>query len=242
MRGEECISVCLADPLMSLEALRSGMADPVIRVQGRGRLRADPDLTVLVFQVRGRSTDYADAVERGAREVEAIRAALEARGTARTALKTTRFFAGRDEEWDPKREKRLFLGYAAVHGLRLEIARTTDAGGVLDAIAEVAPGAEIQISFELSDPDGFRQRLLAAAVEAARRNAATIAEASGVGLGPIAGIEYGWSDVHVASPLMYEARAARGAPVPTSFEPEAVEGAESVTVTWVIERGAGVTP
>jgi uncharacterized protein len=213
------------------------MADAVIRVQGRGRLRSDPDRTVLEFQVRGRSTDYADAVERAALEVEAIRAALEAQGIARTALKTTRFGVGRDEEWDPKREKRLFLGYAAVHGLRLELLRTTNAGGVLDAIADAAPGAAVQISFELGDPDGFRQRLLAAAVEAARRNAATIAAASGVRLGPIVGIEYGWTEIHVASPLMYEARALRGAAAPTSFEPEAIEGEESVTVTWAIDRG-----
>ncbi len=99
------------------------------------------------------------------------------------------------------------------------------------------PGAAVQISFEIGDPDGFRQRLLAAAVEAARRNAATIAEASGVRLGPIAGIEYGWTEIHVASALMYESRAMRGAAAPTSFEPEAIEGEESVTVTWAIDRG-----
>ncbi len=222
---------------MSPETPWSDMAEAVIRVQGRGRLRADPDRTVLEFQVRGRSTDYAEAVERAAIEVEAIRAALDTQGIARTALKTTRFGVGRDEEWDPKREKRLFLGYAAVHGLRLELPRTTDAGAVLDAIADAAPGAAVQVSFEIGDPDGFRQRLLAAAVEAARRNAATIAEASGVRLGPIAGIEYGWTEIRVASALMYESRAMRGAAAPTSFEPEAIEGEESVTVTWAIDRG-----
>ena len=218
------------------------MADAVIRVQGRGRLRADPEITVLEFQVKGRSMDYADAVERAAIEVEAIRAALEAQGIARTALKTTRFGVGREEEWDPKREKRLFQGYAAVHGLRLELPRTADAGAVLDAIADEAPGAAVQISFEIADPAGFRQRLLTAAVEAARRNAATIAAASGVWLGPIAGIEYGWTEVRMASALVYEARAMRGAPAPTSFEPEAIEGEESVTVTWAIGDGTGVTP
>ena len=199
----------------------------MIRVQGRGRLRADPDLTVLGFQVRGRSTDYADAVERAAIEVEAIRAALEAQGVSRAALKTTRFGVALDEEWDPKRQKRLFQGYA---------------GGVLDAIADAAPGVELRVSFELADSDAFRQRLLAAAVGAARRNAATIAGAAGVSLGPIAGIEYGWTELHVASPLVYESRAMRGAMTPTSFEPEAVEGEESVTVSWTIADGPGVIP
>ncbi len=215
------------------------MADAVIRVLGRGRLRADPDLAVLEFQLRGRSADYADAVERAAIEVERIRAAIGAQGVARTALKTTRFSVGREEEWDPKRETRLFLGYAAVHALRLELPRTAAAGGVLDTIAEAAPGAEIRISFEIGNADGFRQRLLAAAVEAARRNAETIAAASGVRLGPIAGIEYGRSEVRAASPLMLESRAVRGAAAPTSFEPEAVEGEESVTVSWTIDRSDG---
>lgn len=220
------------------------MADAEIRVQGRCRLEAEPDRTALGFQVKGRSTDHADAVERAAGEVDAIRAALAAQGVPRTALKTTRFGVGLEEEWDPKRQKRLFQGYAAVHGLRLELPRTTDAGGVrvLDAIAEAAPGAEVRVSFELADRDDFRQELLATAVGAARRNAATIAAAAGVRLGPIAGIEYGWSEVHVASPLVYESRAMRGAAAPTSFEPEAVEGEESVTVTWAIGDGMGVAP
>jgi uncharacterized protein len=218
------------------------MGDATIRVQGRGRLRADPELTVLGFQVRGRSTDYADAVERAAIEVEAIRAALEAQGVSRAALKTTRFGVGREEEWDPKHERRLFQGYAAVHALRLELPQAADAGCVLDAIADAAPGAEVRVSFELADGDGFRQRLLAAAVEAARRNAATIAGAAGVALGPIAGIEYGWTEVRAASPLVYESRAVRGAATPTSFEPEAIEGEESVTVSWSIADGPGVIP
>lgn len=218
------------------------MAEAVIRVQGRGRLRADPDRTVLAFQIRGRSGDYADAVERAAIEVEAIRAALETHGIQRQALRTVRFGVGREEEWDPRHEKRLFSGYAAVHALRLELPLTADAGAVLDAIADAAPGASVQISFELSDPDAFRQRLLAAAVEAARRNAATIAEASGVRLGAIAGIEYGWTEVRTASPFLLEARAAHGAPVPTSFEPEAIEGEESVTVSWAIADDAGAIP
>lgn len=218
------------------------MGDATIRVQGRGRLRADPELTVLGFQVRGRSTDYADAVERAAIEVEAIRAALETQGVSRASLKTTRFGVALDEEWDPKRQKRLFQGYAAVHALRLELPRTADAGGVLDAIADTAPGAEVRVSFELADPDAFRQRLLAAAVEAARQNAATIAAAAGVALGPIVGIEYGWAEIHVASPLVYESRAMRGAATPTSFEPEAIEGEESVTVSWSLAVGPGVIP
>jgi len=242
MRPGAGISLRLADPLMCPAVLERGMADAVIRVQGRGKLRTDPDLTVLGFQVRGRSTDYADAVERAALEVEAIRGAIQGRGIARTALKTVRFGVGREEEWDPKHERRLFQGFAAVHALRLELPRTADAGAVLDAIADTAPGAQVQVTFELADPDAFRQRLLAAAVAAALQNAATIAGAAGVRLGPIAGIEYGWTDVRPISPLAFEARAVRGAAAPTSFEPEAIEGEESVTVSWTIGDGGGVIP
>jgi uncharacterized protein YggE len=218
------------------------MADAVIRVQGRGRLRAAPDRTVLAFQVRGRSTDYADAVERAALEVGAIRAAVAAHGVPREALKTTRFGVGREEEWDPKHEQHVFQGYAAVHALRLELRREADAGAVLDEIADRAPGAEVRISFELLDPDDFRQRLLAEAVGAARRNAATIAEASGVRLGRIVGIEYGWTDIRPASPFLLEARAVRGAAAPSSFEPEEIEGEETVTIAWALEAEAGIAP
>lgn len=216
------------------------MAEAVIRVQGRGRLGADPDLAVLAFQVRGRSADYADAVERAARAVEAIRAAFGGLGVAGGALKTARFGVGREEEWDPQRQKRLFQGYAAVHALRLELPLSADAGAVLDAIVDAAPGADVHVSFELSDPDAFRQRLLAAAVGAARQNARTIADAAGVRLGTIAAIEYGPGDLR-PMPLALEARAMRGG-VPTAFEPEAIEGEETVTITWRIEGDQGVLP
>ena len=59
---------------------------------------------------------------------------------------------------------------------------------------------------------------------------------------PIVGIEYGWAEIHVASPLVYESRAMRGAATPTSFEPEAIEGEESVTVSWSLAVGPGVIP
>jgi len=204
-------------------------------------VEADPDLTVLTFQVVGRSQKYNLAVEQAAKEVESIRSAFEKHGIARSTLKTTRFDVARDETYDSKREKRIFHGYDATHGLRIELPRTTDAGAVLDAIATAAPGASIQVSFEIADRDAFRQRLLAAAVEAARRNAETIAGAAGVRLGPIAMIDYGWSEIRFRSGLDYslnELSLSQNVADMTKFEPKAVEGQEMVTVSWVILDGS----
>ncbi len=211
------------------------MKDAVIRVQGRGEVGAEPDLVVLSFKASDRSVDYADAVARATRSVESLRGTLEEHGVARTDLKTVQFRVETDYEWDSDHKEHLFLGYVATHALRLVLDRTHDPGKVLQAIALEAPGVEVRISFEVGDRRGFRQRLLAAAVEAAHENAATIARAAGVRLGPVLGIEYGWTEVRYSSSLNMDTMdlSELAAPV-ISFEPEEVRGEESVTVTYAI--------
>jgi len=211
------------------------MNDGVIRVQGRGELGADPDLVVLEFQARGDAPAYAEAVARASQIVERLRGVFGAEGVPREGLKTTRFQVDPDHEWTDDRARQVFRGYVATHALRVELPRTADAGRVLDAVAREAPGAEVRVSFEIRDRDGFRQRLLAEAVGAALRNAETIARAGGVRLGAIVSIEYGPSEVRFASPVTFHAES-RLAAAPTSFEPSEVRGTEVVTVSWAIAQ------
>ncbi|KAF5047343.1 hypothetical protein DSECCO2_461410 [anaerobic digester metagenome] len=212
------------------------MKDAVIRVQGRGEAGAEPDLVVLSFQASGRSGDYADAVARATRSVESLRGTLEEHGVARTALKTVQFGVETDYEWDSDHRERRFRGYVATHALRLVLDRTHDAGKVLHAIAAGAPGVEVRVSFEVGDRRGFRQRLLAAAVEAAHENAATIARAAGVRLGPVLGIEYGWTEVRYSSSLNVDTMELSRLAAPViSFEPDEVRGEETVTLTCAID-------
>ena len=212
------------------------MKDAVIRVQGRGEVGAEPDLVVLSFTASGRSGDYADAVARATRSVESLRGTLEGHGVARTALKTVQFGVETDYEWDTDHRERRFRGYVATHALRLVLDRAHDAGAVLHAIAEGAPGVEVRVSFEVGDRRGFRQLLLAAAVEAAAENAATIARTSGVRLGPVLEIEYGWTEIRYSSPLNVDTMELSRLAAPViSFEPEEVRAEESVTVTYAID-------
>ncbi len=243
MRPRRAIRLRPGDPLMGSGGIRGRMTDAVIRVQGRGEVGAEPDQVVLAFQARGENPAYGEAVARAARLVERLREALDAQGIARTALKTTRFGTDADYQWLEEQQQRVFRGYVVTHGLRLELARTVDAGAVLDAIAREAPGVEVQVSFELGDRQGFRQRLLAAAVGAARQNAATIAEAAGLRLGAVVGIEYGWTELRFASPLQVEAAAlmSRAAPA-TSFEPEEVRSEETVMISYAIAGPADRVP
>ena len=95
---------------------------------------------------------------------------------------------------------------------------------------------EVRVSFEVGDRRGFRQRLLAAAVEAAHENAATIARAAGVRLGPVLGIEYGWTEVRYSSSLNVDTMELSRLAAPViSFEPDEVRGEETVTLTCAID-------
>jgi len=243
MRPRRAIRVRPGDPLMRSGDKRARMTEAVIRVQGRGEVSAEPDLVVLAFQVRGEDTAYGEAVARAARLVDRLRGGLEAQGIARTDLKTTNFGVEADYQWLEEQKQRVFRGYVATHGLRLELGRTVDAGAVLDAIAREAPGVEVRVSFEIRDRQGFRQRLLAAAVASARQNATTIAAAADLRLGAVVGIEYGWTEVRYESTLRLEAPTlSKMAEPATSFEPEEVRGRESVTISYAIGGPADQAP
>lgn len=102
--------------------------------------------------------------------------------------------------------------------------------------AVIASDAEpaIKITFEISDAEAFKQKVLASAVENALRRARTIAEAAGVELGSIVNIDCrDDSETPISSQecMMDSPSDAMAGGVP-DFNPEAIDASESVTVTW----------
>jgi len=209
-----------------------------LTVRGRGVASADPDLTVLSFNVVGRDPSYSAAVEELNRRVEALRSDLEAVGVDRTRLKTTGFDVEDHRRYDSDTREHVFVGYEASHGLRLELPLEKELlNNVLGRVASSASEASVEVSFDVSDRKGLRRRAMRAAVEDAQESARVLAEASGATLGEIVSVDYSFVEVRtrrcsygyrIPGLLMEEAL-----PAP-DVEPEALDAEEGVTVVWEI--------
>lgn len=210
--------------------------DRALVVTGRGKASADPDVTVLRFDVSAREESYSASVASLDERVESLRSDLEAAGVERKLLKTTGFHVREDSRYDRKKEKNIFLGFVASHGLRLELVVDRELlNRAIGHIAESASEASLGISFDVSDKKSLRCRAMTSAVSDARRSAEVLAEAAGVSLGEIRKIDYSFVEVRHRSGFHYEGAMmlAEATPAP-DIEPEEMEAEQSVTVVWGI--------
>lgn len=210
------------------------MNTKTIRVQGKGMHVQAPDRVRLVFTVVGEDPDFSRAVEQCNRAVEAVRSAAEGCGIAATELKSSHFDVREENEYVSGRHQH--VGFKATH--RIAVGLPIDKGLLgrfLSAVLRGKARPEVRLSFEVSDPEALKQRVLASAVENAKRRAQTIATASGVVLGSILGIEYGYAEVRISSQESSMALAcAEPSDAAPDFEPDDVEAEDTVTVTWEI--------
>jgi uncharacterized protein YggE len=206
-----------------------------ITVQGQGKASRNPDRVTLVFTIKSTMQDFADAVEGCVQRTSWIQQAVESVGISRDEIKTAHFEVAAAIEYTAGRS--LQVGYTATQRSQVKMALDRKVvGRVLSGIANTQAMPEVAIVFEVSDQEGMMQEVLANAVQSARRRAETIAEASGLKLGPIQQIDYGFTEIRVSSDEGRMACSRRAAmdSIP-DIDPAAIEAEDGVTVVWLIE-------
>ena len=208
------------------------MKQNMITVEGRGRLRVEPDTAVIKCQVLALDPSYSEASQEMNRQVDLLRQVLPGLDLEKGDLKTTDFTVRRDCRRNPKTERYEFAGYQASHSLELRVPLDKDLNGVMEALLGCGADAQIEVSFAVADPEPVRARLLTAAVESAQRRAEIITRAAGTKLGKIVHISYGVTEVRFRSePQACLAEDGPGAP---DIEAGSFSVEDSVTVTWEI--------
>lgn len=206
----------------------------LVVVNGRGKASAEPDVTVLRFEVSVREKAYSASAKNLNERVEALRRDLESAGVERRLLKTTSFNVRRDSRYDEKKKKHIFLGFVASHGMRLELPMDRDfLNRAIGHVAESASETSLVISFEVSDKEGLRREALKNAVVEARRSAEILTREAGASLGDVLKMNYGFGDVRHRSGVMFDADYALSKSTP-DIEPEEVDAEQSVTIEWSI--------
>lgn len=208
-----------------------------LTVRGRGVASADPDLTILSFNIVGRDPSYSASVEELNERVEALKRDLEGAGLERSQLKTTSFNVIADRRYDRDRNDYVFLGYQASHRMRLELSFEKEMlNRVLGRTARSASEATVSVSFDVSDHEALRREAMRAAVADAKESGRALAEASGVTLGEMVRIDYSFVEIRARS-MSYEFgdydMVAADSPAP-DVEPEALDAEEGVAIVWEI--------
>lgn len=205
-----------------------------IKVQGKGKVSADPEITILKFKVMHTSKRYEEALRHMNAGFEGLVQDLKAAGLAREQLKTRDFDVRAITRYGDG--DRNFEGYQASHEIVLEFPFEKNLlADVLNRIAKGNSGAEIDIGFTVRDKEAFQKKALSLAVVSARDKADVLAKSAGVELGPLQHIEYGWSEIHIyeeSGSMLCEAQG------PANFDPhiqpEDVTAEENVTLVFEI--------
>ena len=210
-----------------------------LQITGKGKLAIAPDLLIIAFEVKAQEWEYEKSIARLNDKVEQLRQILELENVDRKQLKTKDFSVNRDSSWNKKTEKSEFNGFKASHSLELELPLEQGLiNRLLGKVASSLDDLDFRINFGVKDAERHHQQLLKNAILKAKESAALIAEASGVQLREIIDIDCTIREIQIRSRSydyrVYETENQYEAATP-DFEPDDIDVAESVTITWRIE-------
>ena len=211
-----------------------------LQITGKGKLAISPDIVILSFNASAHEWEYEKTVNALNKKVEELRTLIEKEGIERKSLKTKDFGIRKDTAWDKKTEKHEFNGFRATHSLELESPLEKDLiNRLLNEISKKLDNLDFNISFGVKDASEHQQQLILQAIAKAKENAALIARATGVQLMEIIDIDYSYRELTIRSDrheyAMYESEMMTTYDAAPDFEPDDIDVAETVNITWRIE-------
>ena len=170
------------------------MEQRIIRVTGKGQLKAHPDMTRITMTIEGVKRDYDKALKSSAEDTDSLKHILEMEGFQREEVKTLSFSVDiENESYKDKNGnwKSHFAGYRYRHIVKVEFPsdnkRLGDILNVIAGNALVRP--EFRFSFFVKDTEAVKNELLGKAVKDAKSKAEILAQAAGVTLKDIVQID-----------------------------------------------------
>lgn len=210
-----------------------------ITVTGTGTIRRAPDQAVVSLAVETMSPTARASAQQNAQRMDAVIRAIRQAGVPADHIRTTSYNLNPEYQYTqptPNRpgEQKL-VGYRATNMVEVRVDSIPRVGAVVDAAVEAGANRANGISYQLRDPDAARREALRAAVQNARADAQTLAEAAGQQLGQMLQLT---NAGFVQPPIpMFEARKvmdAQAPPPPTPVEPGQLEITATVTAVYLI--------
>lgn len=218
------------------------MVENTIKVTGKGRISAAPDMIRLILELEKTQESYEDTINASAAMTETLKQCFEQQGFSRKDVKTTSFTINpKYERYQDEHNiwKQRFVGYEFNHMMKVEFQIDHGLlGRLLMELSKCDGKPKFRLHFFVSDPDAVKNELLGRAVADSGVKAEVLAKASGAVLGAVHSIDYSWEQKEMVSRTMDRPiemfRSADAAAI--DIEPEDIEVTDTVTVIWRLLR------
>jgi uncharacterized protein YggE len=211
----------------------------VVSVSGTGVVQRQPDRAVVMIAVESRASAAQAAAQTNARKMDAVFAALRKLGVVSPNVQTVSYALQPEyRQPDPRSvdpNSPIVTGYVASNMVRVTLDSLQRVGAVIDATIAAGANRIDGLSFELRDPQAARLEALRIAVEHARTEAQTMADAAGQKLGVPQSMSS--SSSYNPQPMYRMAAdvALAVAPPPTPVEPGNLSISANVSITFLLE-------
>ena len=211
-----------------------------LQITGKGKLAVTPDIIILSFNASSHEWEYEKTVTALNEKVEELRAIIKKEGIERKSLKTKDFSIHKGTRRNKTTEEYEFNGYRAHHNLELELPLEKKLiNTLLNQVARRLDNLDFSISFGVKDASQHQQQLILQAISKAKENATLIAEATDVELKEVLDIDYSYRELTIRSRRydypVYESEMMTTYDAVPDFEPDDIDVAETVNITWRIE-------
>lgn len=201
------------------------VAIPQISVAAQHEVKVSPDRATIQISVQTRAATAAAAASQNATKLQAVLAALRARGLTNDQLSTINYNVHPDYVHREGKEPQI-TGYNVTNTIVADIRQLSQVGPVIDAALSSGANMMTSLQFYASNTEAARRTAIAGAIVKARADAQAAASAAGGSLGQLLDISIGAYMPQPPQPMYrMEARVAMQADTP--IQP----GQESLTVT-----------
>ncbi len=204
----------------------------ILSVKGVGQVSKIPDLMVVNFEIMSQSYDYDKAMNELNKRTNILKQDIMKANFSKEDLKTTDYSIDTDYKYE--NNEKIFLGYKAIHQLRLEFDYKQE---VLNQLINIVSKSDAEpvyrLSFEVKDKQSFKDEVLTDAVLNAKQSASVIAKSAGIKLGKILNINYNVPEIMIRSSLVLENQMLEASQV--SITPEEIKETDSITIEYEIE-------
>jgi hypothetical protein len=215
------IRTILLAGLLAVAALpvTTALADePVPRtvsVSGQGEVSAEPDLAHVTLGVQARRPTMAEARKEVATTVDRVLALCKDLKVDPKFVNATRVQVQPDYSWDERNRKQVLLGYIVSRQVQVELRDLDQLGPLIERAVSAGVNQVSDPMLDSTQRKQLERQAMTLAVQDARLNAETLAQAAGVGLGPVRAMSSGAPPImplYRSKMVMADAAAAPPAP------------------------------
>jgi uncharacterized protein YggE len=214
-----------------------------IAIEGRGEVRAAPDMATINSGVTTQGATAREALDANTAAMNELIAALKEAGIETRDIQTSGFSVNPNYVYSDERDANGYSlppkinGYQVMNSVTVIVRELADLGSILDTSVTVGANTVNGVSFSVADPSDLLDEARKAAFADAREKAELYASVSGATLGDLESITEQQSfNSPQPYPMFDRAEMSAGAPVPV--EAGEMSFAINVNVSWDLNNSA----